>query len=222
MMIHVDKDAFLPMNLPGSRVFLGDRFTREGPHLCEQGAATNDRRMAANRAQKTRTSRTSRTSSCRNQLNQPPESKPLEMRGPASSVWPRTQDDSPAETTGVLVQGGRETDSGLNLFRILQDLKTALRADDKAGIQDSLDTLDQGIQQVVLTRSQAGARSTTLDNLTQTKEKEKVEDQVMISALRRRGYLFHGQRHQQNQSTLQATLETSGKLIQKSLMDFIK
>ena len=75
---------------------------------------------------------------------------------------------------------------------------------------------------MVLTRAQVGARSTTLDNLTQTKEKEKVEDQIMISSLEDADIYSTVSDINKTESTLQATLQTSGKLIQKSLMDFIR
>lgn len=213
MMIHADKDAFLAMNVPGSRVFLGDGFTRLGPNSVTPEQPRTIEELQETRQQATEPHGAEPQGPA--SAPQPSKPQPVEMRGPASG--PSTQN-----TAAVSVQTGHETDSGMNLFRVLKDFEIALRTNDKAGVQDCLDSIDQAIQQVVLTRAQVGARSTTLDNLTQTKEKEKVEDQIMISSLEDADIYSTVSDITKTESTLQATLQTSGKLIQKSLMDFLR
>jgi flagellar hook-associated protein 3 FlgL len=200
MMIHVDKDSFLALNVPGSRIFLGDGFTKFGPKFSTPEQAKTIEEWHSQQLDSEKT---------------PVQPGSPELRGPASVA-------TGAEPTSVLLQQGDKLDSGVNLFRMLRDLETALRTNDKVSIQGSLDVLDQGIQQVVLTRAQVGSRSTTLDNFMQSKEKEKVEDKIAISNLEDADIYSTVSDINKTESTLQATLQTSGKLIQKSLMDFIR
>lgn len=196
MMIHVDKENFLAMNVPGSRVFLGDGFGENG--------------LNAPTPEQART-----VEQLREQLA-PVESEQADpqVRGPAS-----TPD---AEPNSIMLQAGKRTNSGVNVFRVLRDLETSLRTNDKKGVQDSLDVIDQTISQVVLTRAQVGSRSTTLDSLSQTMEKGKVDHLTTISQLEDADIYSTVSDINKTEATLQATLQTSGKMIQKSLMDFIR
>jgi flagellar hook-associated protein 3 FlgL len=200
MLIHVDKDAFLPMNMPGSRIFLGSGFTAEGPRVVAPEQAMTIEDWEKQKEEK-----------------KSPNGLPVELRGPASLK------EHPEESEPVLLKAGTTTSDGsVNLFRVLKDFQIALRSNDKAGIQDSLDSFDQALKQVVLTRAQVGARSTTLDNYVQTKEKEKVEDKIAISNLEDADIYSTVSDINKTEATLQATLQTSGKMIQKSLLDFIR
>lgn len=82
--------------------------------------------------------------------------------------------------------------------------------------------MDDAIQQVVLTRSQVGSRGMTLDALVQTLEKQKVESQITVSQLEDADIFSTVSDINKTESTLQATLQTSGKLIQPTLMDFLR
>jgi flagellar hook-associated protein 3 FlgL len=203
MMIHVDKDAFVPMNVPGDRIFHGDGFTSEGFHGVSQEQARNVQELTQQMTPK-----------------EGEEPSP-EMRGPAS-IGSVGANGSNAEPNSVLLQSGHRVDGGVNLFRVLQDFETSLRTNDKKGIQSSLDLIDQAISQVVLTRAQIGARSTTIENLVQTMDKEKGENLVSISNLEDADIYSTVSDINKTESTLQATLQTSGKILQKSLMDFLR
>lgn len=206
MLIHVDKDAFLAMNTPGSRVFLGSGFTKDGPKF-----VSPEQPMTIEEFDKQKEESQSPSAS--------PNGQPVELRGPAALNPNQKQDES----RSVLLQTGATTaDGGVNLFRVLRDFETALKTNDKAGVQESMDAIDQAISQVVLSRAQVGARSTTLDNYVQAKEKEKVEDKMAISNLEDADIYSTVSDINKTESTLQATLQTSGKLIQKSLLDFIR
>src|SRR5262249_11444005 len=137
-----------------------------------------------------------------------PEQQPVEARGPA----------------GTLLEPSEESarSGGVNLFRVMRSLVIALRANDKGGVQDTLDELDDAINQVVLTRSQVGSRGMVLDNYMQTIEKQKVENKSTISRLEDADIYSTVSDISKAQSTLQATLETSGKMIQPSLMQFLR
>lgn len=214
MLIHVDKDAFLAMNTPGSRVFLGTGFTKDGPKF-----VSPEQPMTIEEFDKQKEEQQPRGASPGQSSGVTPNGQPVELRGPAALNPNKEQ----GESNSVLLQTGTTTaDGGVNLFRVLRDFETALKTNDKAGVQESMDAIDQAISQVVLSRAQVGARSTTLDNYVQAKEKEKVEDKIAISNLEDADIYSTVSDINKTESTLQATLQTSGKLIQKSLLDFIR
>jgi flagellar hook-associated protein 3 FlgL len=195
MNIHIDKEAFLAMNVPGGRVFLGQGIDKNGmaKPATPQARSIEELDMQKMQAQ-----------------------DPVEARGPASILGfkgpqPEAQ-PAPAQ----------EEPTGVDLFRVLKDLSISLRTNDKAGVQDTLNQLDDGLNQVVLTRSQVGSRSTVLDNFMQTLEKAKVDNQISISQLEDADIFSTVSDITKTENTLQATLQTSGKLIQPSLLDFIK
>lgn len=204
MLVHVDKDAFLAMNVPGTRVFYGDGFTPEGFQQ-----PTPDQARTIEELKKQLHPEEAMEKS---------EMNDVKMRGPASMVE-KTPD---AEETSVLIQAGDRTHSGINIFRVLRDFEISLRANDKKGVQDSIDLIDQAISQVVLTRAQVGSRASTLDSLTQSMETQKVDNQTAISSLEDADIYSTVSDINKTESTLQATLQTSGKMLQKSLMDFLR
>jgi flagellar hook-associated protein 3 FlgL len=191
MNIHIDKESFLPMNIPGGRVFLGmgvdsNGMAKQGP---KQPLTIEELEM--------------------NELQ-----GNVEVRGPAS-VDSRTQQlvsDLPQDQRG----------EGMNLFGLLRDLEISLKTNDKQGVQDTLNRLDEGLEQVVLTRSAVGSRATLLDNMVQTIEKAKVDNKAAISSLEDADVYSTVSDINKTESTLQATLQTSGKMIQPSLLDFLR
>lgn len=214
MMIHIDKESFLAMNVPGGRVFHGLGINRDGvtektPKQASTIEELNYQRMSGV------------------VIDQEHEDlkrqEAINVRGPASSGSSAEAPEVSHELRNLSDEDTPDVvNEGINLFRILRDLEISLRTNDKAGIQDSLDTIDDAISQVVLTRAQVGSRSTVLDNFMQTLEKAKVENQVNISQLEDSDIFSTISDINKTESTLQATLQTSGKLVQKSLMDFLR
>jgi flagellar hook-associated protein 3 FlgL len=202
MNIHVDKETFVAMNVPGARVFLGEGVDRDGLAIKSEAQPKSIEELEQRREQE--------------QVSES-ASQSLPIRGPSSVGAPQFHQSSSASSVDE-----SEHRKGLNLFHVLRDLEISLRTNDKAGIQDSLDTLDEAMQQVVLTRAQVGSRSMILDQLTQTLEKAKVDNQSSISALEDADVFSTVSDINKTESTLQATLQTSGKLIQPSLMDFLR
>jgi flagellar hook-associated protein 3 FlgL len=204
MKINIHKDTFLSMNLPGNKVFLGkglggDGISRSNSETPKKAEELNDykskeaERLTANDAA---------------------EENYVDTRAPAS--FARAQ---------RLAPNGRDpvTESaGINVFQTLKGLEISLRTNDKAGIQESLDTLDQAISQVVLARSEVGARVMTVSSTAESLQKAVVENKIAASQLEDADLFEVVSNINKNDSTLKATLETSGKLIQSSLMDFLK
>ncbi len=193
ILIHVDKDSFLSMNMPGDRVFLGQGLGEDGV-----SAPTQDQPRTIEDFKK-------------NELNQTldplVEETLLELRGPASEE--------------NLLEADEPLNNSKNIFSVLKDLEISLRANDKSGVQDAIEEIDHALNQVVLARSQVGSRSTVLENYSQTLEKSKVDNQITISQLEDADIFSTISDINKTESTLQATLQTSGKLVQKSLLDFL-
>ena len=189
MNVHADKEAYIPMNVPGSRVFLGIGIDAQG---AAKGNPTQARSV--------------------DQLAAQNEDEPILGAPELTNDLPTSIDD----------QDERGMPLGVDIFRTLQDLEISLRTNDKGGVQDTLERLDAGISQVVTTRSQVGARASSVDALTETMAKAKVQDQSQISSLEDADVFETVSDINKTQSTLQATLQTSGKLVQQSLMDFLR
>ncbi len=203
MNIHIDKEAFIPMNVPGGRVFLGHGVDRSGmvKPFPPQVKTIEEWEIAQGRAEVPAPSQ--------------PQQGDVNTRGPASlggSQRLHMPESDPQD----------ELSKGVNLFNVLKNLEISLRTNQKAGIQDSLDELDDALSQVVLTRSQVGSRGMALENYMQTLEKSKVDNKVAISSLEDADIFSTVSDINKTESTLQATLQTSGKLIQPSLLDFLR
>lgn len=213
MMIHIDKETFLPMNVPGGRVFLGQGVTANGMIKGGPQQAKSieefDKQMSGE--------------------PEPAHKMPASfaapsMQGPATRGPASFGGMMPPEDTGPSLTGQQDADesNGVNLFRVLKDFGIALKADDKSGVQDTLEVLDSALDQVVLTRAQVGSRAKAVDDFIQTMEKQKVDNKVVISQLEDADVFATVSDINKTQSTLQATLETSGKMIQPSLMQFLR
>jgi flagellar hook-associated protein 3 FlgL len=181
MMIHADKTQFIPMNVPGNRVFLGTGLQAQtgadgSPQKPAPGAPTTGE----------------------------PQNN-VEVRGPASEKGPESLPEE-----------------GSNVFAAVKNLEIALQTNDKAGVQDALDDIDAAIDQVVLVRAAVGSRVTAFNNLFETLQKGKVDSQTAISQNEDADVFQVVSDINKNESTLQATLQTSGKMVQKSLMDFLR
>lgn len=192
MMLHIDKATFLPMNIAGSRVFHGDGMSADGVVRSTQEQAPTIEEYLQRKPQ----------------VPDPALTPNPEMRGPAGVA---TEENMEGETA-----------QGSNLFHVAKQLEIALRTDDKAGVQDCLDQLDDALAQVVLARAQVGSRGMAVENLMQSLEKSKVDNQVAISQQEDADVFGTISDINKTESTLQATLQTSGKLIQPSLLEFLR
>ena len=217
MNIHLEKETFMPMNIPGARVFLGEGVDANG---MIKGGPLQARTLEELGEQQQKELQQTQID-----LDSTPMPSSTPMRGPASmmarqQLIEKTMNLNPNPEQQQIDSG--QTPQGSNLFRVLKDFEVSLRTNDKAGVQDCLDQLDAALSQVVLTRASVGARGMRLDHLIQTTEKSKVENQVAISSLEDADVFSTVSDINKTEGTLQATLQTSGKLIEKSLMDFLR
>lgn len=201
--IQINKDSFVCMNVPGNRIFLGDGISDDGI-----ARSNSDPAQSIEDWQKVNSSKEG-----------PSTNASDELRGPASENKDSLSENQGSEY-GSVEDGSRPR--GHNLFSVLRGLEAALMTDDKAGVQDSLDQLDAAMEQVVLTRSSVGSRVMSLDATRDSLSKAKVDTKEQISLLEDADVFQVISDINKTESTLRAAMETSSKMIQPSLLDFLK
>jgi flagellar hook-associated protein 3 FlgL len=119
----------------------------------------------------------------------------------------------------VIFKGAQD---GVDILNALQSLQTALQANDQAGIQAQLNPLDQSLNRVLNARADVGAEMNRLDaqkgrltevsdQLTQTLgEAEGTDLAKAISGLTQQQFVY------------QASLAASAKMVQLTLLDFLR
>lgn len=214
MKVHVEKGAFISMNIPGSKVFQGVGLSGDGISHETQLQAKTVEELKAQLAEQER----------KNQPEQPlqagqagGDAPDIDARGPASlrpptNVGPQKAEDLPAVSR----------QKGTNIFNSVKKLEVALKTNDKASIQDSIDTIDESISQVILARAQLGSRVSVLNHSMNTLSQAKVDLAGNISGLEDADAFEVISDITKTESALKATMETSGRMLQKSLMDFIR
>jgi flagellar hook-associated protein 3 FlgL len=200
--LQIHKDAFVGINMPGSKVFLGQGIGGDGFIRTTSDSPQTVEELRQHREEKLRLE----------QQKQGLERSQVQTRGLASDgSTERISKNDPVT--------GRE---GLNLFQVLKGLEISLRTNDKAGIQESLDLIDQAISQVVLARAELGSRVGTLNATTESLQKAVVDNKAMASQMEDADVFQLVSDINKTESALQATMETSSKMVQRSLLDFLR
>lgn len=198
--VQINKDAFLSINIPGNKAFLGRGLDGDGISRPRYETPTTVSELKDFQAEEFQ----------RAEQNKEVEANFLQTRGPASVHGRPGKLDPVTESAGV------------NIFSTLRDLEVSLKTNDKEGIQASLDTLDQAISQVILARSEVGSRVMAINGTMDSLQKAIVENKITASNLEDADAFQVISDINKTDSTLKATLETSGKLIQTSLLDFLR
>jgi flagellar hook-associated protein 3 FlgL len=111
---------------------------------------------------------------------------------------------------------------GVNVFQTVMGLEASLRSNDKMGIQNSLDALDQALNQVNLARAEVGGRANQLVATNESIQKAIVDNKSYNSMIEDVDvFQVMTDITKQNQ-TLEATLATSGKVSSQTLLDFLR
>lgn len=202
MKIQTHKDTFVAMNLAGSKVFLGRGMGADGVVRPRYETPTTVGSLKELQAEEME----------REKKNQEIEENYIETRGPAS-----TRRQSPLDKQDPVTGG-----AGINIFSTLKDLQVSMQTNDKTGVQEALDTLDQAISQVVLSRAEIGSRIMAVNNTVESLQKAVVDNKIAASQLEDADTFQVISDINKSDSALRATLDTSGKLIQRSLLDFLK
>lgn len=200
MKIQINKDGFIAMNVPGGRLFLGENSAvgqSETPKSVEELRTHKEKQRQLQ------------------EESQDFEQAQVQVRGPASKR------DQPANF-GFENETNDYANPTINILKTLKDLEIGLRVNDKTMIQDSIDYLDQAITQAIQARAQVGSRMAAVTSNYETLQKQIIDNKVTSSQLEDVDLFQVVSDMQKSDSTLKATLETSGKVIQPSLMDFLK
>lgn len=196
------KDQFIPMNLSGEQVFLGKGLGYQGtikrdweiPKTVEE-LQNFKLKTVENEFQK-----------------EEAEQNYIETRGPASvGRTERLGDVDPV--TGQ---------KGVNIFMTVMGLEAALRTNDKFGVQDALDPLDEAINQINMARAEVGGRSAQLNATAESIQKQIIENKSQNSQIEDADLFETMSNLSKQDSTLKGILETSGKVSQLSLLDFLR
>lgn len=200
--VQIHKDSFVAMNVPGSKVFLGKGLSGDGILRAQTATPKTAEEIRQQRVEEQEI----------REIQRERDHHALHTRGPASIGKPGRS-------------GARDPvtdDSGINLFQVLKGLEVSLRTNDKDGIQDVLETLDQAINQVILARSEVGSRVMSVNSTLDSLQKAIVDNRGVASQLEDADVFQVVSDINKTDSTLRATLETSGKLVQPTLLDFLR
>lgn len=203
--IHINKDAFLAMNMPGDRIFLGKGLGSDGIARARQETP-----KTADELRDFKSKEIERIEHNR-QLEEGQDE--VKMRAPAST---QRGDRQP-------IRSDFEADSqAVNILDTVKNFEISLRVNDKAEIQDSIDKIDQALSQVIQSRSQIGARIQTLNHTQDSLHRAVVDNKQNTSLLEDADLFTVVNDMSKADTTLKATMETSGRIIQPSLLDFLK
>ena len=140
-----------------------------------------------------------------------------ELRGPTSDRLVDALVDDP-----TVNDQGYWGPSSVNIFSTLRALEVGLRTNDKNVIQNSIEFLDDGMSQINLSRAELGSRISVLNTGLDTIQKLQVDSKILESNIEDVDMYELVNNLNKTQNQLEASLATSGKLIQNSLLDFLR
>lgn len=202
--LQVNKDAFVAMNIAGDKVFMGQGLGQDGligPRNAVPRTADELNNFKENEQMRMR-------------HNEQIKQEPFMLRSPAAMN---------ARGDDHLVQSRVDPNQeGINILEALKDFQIALQTNDKEEIQAAVDTMDTAISQVVNARAQVGSRVSSINAANDSLQKAIIDNKSVASQMEDADLFEVVSDINKTDSTLKATLETSGKVMNLSLMDFLK
>jgi flagellar hook-associated protein 3 FlgL len=119
-------------------------------------------------------------------------------------------------------EGKEDGHENVNLFDELQNFRIALLTGDLEGIRDTLERFDQLHSKLVSTRAKLGSRLQGLQSTTQSMERHNVTNAVLSSALEDADMAQVVSDLGREETIFRSSLESSKRLIQPTLLDFLK
>ncbi len=202
MKIQNQQGNFVAMNLTGDRVFLG-RAIGKDDYIRQPEAVP----LSTDQLQEYKLSEAEREF----QNNQKLADR-IETRGPASVGH--------VQTLGKVdpVTGG----AGVNIFSLIRSLDVALKTNDKLAIQDALEPLDQALNQISLVRAEIGGRVNQLSVTGDALQKSIIDNKTVTSQIEDADMFQTMSNLTKTDTTLKGTLETSSRMLNNSLLNFLK
>lgn len=193
---------FVAMNLTGDRVFLG-RAIGNDDYIRQPEDVPQD----AEQLQQYKLSEADREF----QNNQKLEDR-IETRGPASVGHVQTLGKSDPITGG----------SGVNIFSLMRSLDVALKTNDKLAIQEALEPLDQALNQISVVRAEVGGRVNQLNMTADGLQKTIIDNKSLTSQIEDADLFQTMSDLSKTDTTLKGSLETASKMLDMSLLNFLK
>jgi flagellar hook-associated protein 3 FlgL len=124
--------------------------------------------------------------------------------------------------TGDRVFLGQGITGGVNLFSIFQRANAALRTNNRTELDNLLQEFDNAISQVTSQQSLAGSRQNLYDKTVERLQDSKLNMQTFLSELRDVEVTDAITELNKQENAYQAVLSATGKILQPSLLDFLR
>jgi len=202
MNLQINKDAFVAMNVSGDKIFYGRGLGEDGQVRVKSKVPKGIEQLQNQKMEEFQ----------RQQQIEQNNQGPVPLRAPAST-----------SRGDVSVASVTDSESrGTNILQSLKDFEIALRTNDKAQIQMAIDDMDGALNQVVNVRAQVGSRVSSLNAAYDSLQKSIVDNKTNASQLEDADLFEVVSEMNKTDSALKATLETSGKVMNMSLLDFLR
>lgn len=153
-------------------------------------------------------------------FNTNPQKAPENLQKPQD---PDHMNRSPANTGGIAqVDSAPSTAENVNLFDEIQNLRIGLLTGDLDTIRGTLDRFDQIYGKLVSTRAKIGSRVQSLASTGQALERHNLTNSQLTSNLEDADMAQVVSDMAKEETVLRSALQSSNKLIQPTLMDFLK
>ena len=135
---------------------------------------------------------------------------------------PINQRISPFSEVKINVDAGEVFDRNVNLFKVLDDFSTALTTGNKEDMNTALGKIEEGAEQVLTSWSGMGARQSRVESMNQRLKDENISVQSFLSKNEDVDLAEAIMKLKTEESVYQASLASSAKIIQPSLLDFLR
>lgn len=125
------------------------------------------------------------------------------------------------ESGGVITGTDVDPVTPQGIFANVKKLETALESNDQAGITAAAQGLKDDYDRVVRIRGETGARVQEIQSRQDSLDSQNLATKALLSSLQDTDFTDAITRFQSLQTSLQATLQSSAKILNMSLMDFL-
>jgi flagellar hook-associated protein 3 FlgL len=117
---------------------------------------------------------------------------------------------------------GEVFDGNVNLFKTLDQLSGALASGDQEGVSSALEQIETGKEQVLNSWTTLGAKQSRVEGMNQRLKEENLSLQTLVSKNDDVDFAEAIMKLKTEESVYQASLAASAKIIQPSLLDFLR
>ncbi|MYL62457.1 flagellar hook-associated protein FlgL [Bacillus hwajinpoensis] len=117
---------------------------------------------------------------------------------------------------------GEVFDGDVNLFKTLDQLSGALASGDQEGVSSALEQIETGKEQVLNSWTTLGAKQSRVEGMNQRLKEENLSLQTLVSKNDDVDFAEAIMKLKTEESVYQASLAASAKIIQPSLLDFLR